>query len=124
MNADVLLKNAKIQLLYIMKPQNLKIFFIKKDYKKKQKQRKNIKWAHSSKNYAHTYNAEISNFFNPGKQFKNSEFVTKNKQKKLLNRFRGFQFVIVVVLIFEKITKQNILFELTHTQKKSPQRNW
>ena len=117
MNADALLKNAKIQLLYIVKPQNLKIFFIKKAYKKT-KTKKKYKWAHSSKNYAHTYNAEILNFFNPGKQFKNSEFVTKDKQKKLLNRFRGFQFVIVVVLIFKNDCETKyFIWTHTHTQK-------
>ena len=40
-----------------------------------------IKRAHVFKNYAHTYNVEILNFFNPDLQFKNTEVAIKSKLK-------------------------------------------
>ena len=37
-----------------------------------------------AKNYAHTYNFEILNYFNPELHLKNTEFLIKNKQKNCL----------------------------------------
>lgn len=42
------------------------------------------------------------NCFNPESQFKNTEFVIKNKLKYLLNELRGLKFVITLTLKFKK----------------------
>ena len=38
------------------------------------------------------------NSFNPELQFKNSQFEIKNRLKSLLNKLRGFKFIIGLVL--------------------------
>ena len=38
------------------------------------------------------------NSFNPELQFKNSKFEIKNRLKSLLNKLRGFKFIIGLVL--------------------------
>ena len=38
------------------------------------------------------------NSFNPEPQFKNSQFEIKNRLKSLLNKLRGFKFIIGLVL--------------------------
>ena len=93
----------KIQLLlYIVKLQSLKFFSWKKDYKKVKK----AKLAHAFNNYAHTYNVETLNSFNPELHLKKTESAIKNKLKKLLNEMKGIKFVITLVLEFKKKTKK------------------
>lgn len=60
------------------------------------KESKRAKSAHAFKNYAHTYNVEVLNSFNPEVQVQNTEFAIKNKQS-LLNELRGLRFVITLV---------------------------
>ena len=60
------------------------------------KESKIAKSAYAFKNYAHTYNVEILNSFNPEVQVQNTEFGIKNKQS-LLNELRGLRFVITLV---------------------------
>ena len=61
------------------------------DEKKSRKKAKITKRAQPFKNYAHSYNVEILNSFNPELHLKNTELAIKNKLKTLLNEFRGLK---------------------------------
>ena len=62
---------------------------------------------HTFKCFASTFNAEIVNSFNPELRLKDTEFVIKNKLKKLLHKLKGFKFVTTIVLVFKKIARNN-----------------
>ena len=74
-----------------------KTFF---DQTKTIKKAKATKQPHAFKNYTQTYNVEILNSFYPELQLKNTESAIKNKLKKLLNKWKGFEFVITLALKF------------------------
>ena len=78
-----------------MKPQNLIFFWKNKDNKKA----KITKRAHAFKNYAHAYDVEILNFFNPELELENKSGI-KNKVKNSLNELRRFKFIITLVVKF------------------------
>ena len=78
-----------------MKPQNLNFFWKNKDNEKA----KITKRAHAFENYAHAYDVEILNFFNPELELENKSGI-KNKLKNSLNELRRFKFVITLVVKF------------------------
>ena len=67
------------------------------------------KQAHAFKDFASSCNVEILSSFNPELQLKDTESAIKNKLKKLLTelRLRGFKFVTILVLVFEKIESED-----------------
>ena len=85
----------------MVKPQKLKFLEETKTIKKKI-----TKAANAFKNYAHNDNVEILNPLNPSVQLRNTEFAIENKLKNLLNKLRGFKFVITLVLKLRKTVNE------------------
>ena len=65
------------------------------------------KWAQAFKGYASRYNVEISIFFNPELQLKDTKSAMKIKRIELLTQLRGFKFVTTLVLVFKKIESKD-----------------
>ena len=99
-NVDVLkVGTGKSQLLlYIAKKNN--------DFVNK-KNVKITKREHAFKDYASTYNVEISNSFNPKLQLNDTESSIKSELIDLLSKLRGFKFLTTLVLAFKKIESQD-----------------
>ena len=94
---------VKINLfLYIVKPQNMKIFFIKK---MPEKNVKLTRQSHAFISYANTYKSWCFEFYQSWTTDKNTESAIIIKLKDSLNEFRGFKFVTTMTLEFERIEK-------------------
>ena len=66
-----------------------------------------IKRKHPFKGFASSYNVEILNSINPGLQLKDIESTIKCKVIDLLAQLKGFKFVTILVLVFEKIESED-----------------
>ena len=76
---------------------------------------KMTKQALACKYYAHTYNVEILNYFNPELELKNTKSAISNKLKDLKTELKEFKFAKTLVLVFKNIesddkTKYNIFY--------------
>ena len=95
---DKLLENANVSqfgtgknpttTLYSATAKN-EIFFVET---KTIKKAKIIKRAHAFKNYAHTYNGKILNYFSPELQLENTKSVIKSKLNNSSNELRRLKF--------------------------------
>ena len=68
--------------------------------------KKNVKItkrAHAFKGYACSYNVEVLNSFNPELQLTDTESAIKCNLVELLSEYKGFKFVITLVLVFKKM---------------------
>ena len=84
--------------LYIVNKKTRNFF----DETKTIKKQKITKRSQPYKRYASTYNVETLKCFNPHLQPKDSESTSRNKSKDLLTELKGFKFVAILVLEFEK----------------------
>ena len=66
-----------------------------------------IKRKHPFKGFANSHNVEILNSINPGLQLKDIESAIKCKVIDLLAELKGFKFVTILVLVFEKIESED-----------------
>ena len=64
-----------------------------------------MKRSHVYKGYENTYNVEIMNSFNPELQLKDTESAVRNLLKDLLTELRDFNLVVILVLQFKKIER-------------------
>ena len=81
--------------LYIVKQQNVKIYWSKKNAK-------NPKRSHDYKGYERSCNADILNYLNPELQLKGAASAIRNKPIDLLTELRSFKFVTTLVIEFKK----------------------
>ena len=82
------LERVKTQLL-LYTTSKYEIFFVET---KTMKKAKIIKRAHAFKNYAHTYNGKILNYFSPELQLENTKSVIKSKLNNSSNELRRLKF--------------------------------